>query len=300
MSFLWIGATLVAAAAQTARNAAQRRLIKTVGARGAAYARFLFGAPFAFLFLAAWCAATGALPPHPGLDGSLWLLLAGAAQIVATALMLSLMQTRSFFATISLTKTEPALVALFGFLALGERLSASEAAGVALATFGVALASAPTRRAFEPLGTRASTRSLVLGLGSAGLFALSSVAFRAALLDFSDGSAFLRAATALAMALALQSALILGALAAFERPALRALARDWRGGLAPGFIGAFASLFWFLAFALQSAALVRALGLVETPFARLVSRHMFGETLAPAETVGAALIVAGALILLLA
>ena len=49
---LWAVFTLIAAAAQTARNAMQRELTATLGTVGATHVRFLFGFPFALLFLA--------------------------------------------------------------------------------------------------------------------------------------------------------------------------------------------------------------------------------------------------------
>jgi len=52
LSLLWIPATLAAAGAQTARNAMQRRLTETIGTVGATQVRFLYGFPFALLFLA--------------------------------------------------------------------------------------------------------------------------------------------------------------------------------------------------------------------------------------------------------
>ena len=48
---LWAVFTLIAAAAQTARNAMQRELTATLGTVGATHVRFLFGFPFALLFL---------------------------------------------------------------------------------------------------------------------------------------------------------------------------------------------------------------------------------------------------------
>jgi hypothetical protein len=45
--------TLLGAAGQTARNAMQRELTPRLGALGATLVRFLFGFPFALLFLAA-------------------------------------------------------------------------------------------------------------------------------------------------------------------------------------------------------------------------------------------------------
>ena len=59
LSLLWIPATLAAAAAQTARNTMQRRLTQTIGTVGATQVRFLYGFPFALLFLALVVALTG-------------------------------------------------------------------------------------------------------------------------------------------------------------------------------------------------------------------------------------------------
>ena len=52
-SWLWIVFTVIAAAAQTVRNATQRELTAKLGTVGATHVRFLFGFPFAFVFLAA-------------------------------------------------------------------------------------------------------------------------------------------------------------------------------------------------------------------------------------------------------
>ena len=48
----WIPVTVWAAFAQTVRNAAQRHLTKELGTLGATLVRFLYGLPFAVLWLA--------------------------------------------------------------------------------------------------------------------------------------------------------------------------------------------------------------------------------------------------------
>jgi hypothetical protein len=53
VSYLWVAFTLLGAVGQTARNAMQRELTPSLGALGATLVRFLFGFPFALLFLAA-------------------------------------------------------------------------------------------------------------------------------------------------------------------------------------------------------------------------------------------------------
>ena len=65
---LWIPATLTAAAAQTARNATQRRLTETLGTVGATQVRFLYGFPFALLSLGFMRLGLG--EPVPGPDGT--------------------------------------------------------------------------------------------------------------------------------------------------------------------------------------------------------------------------------------
>ena len=49
-TWLWIPASIFAAAAQAGRNAIQRSLTEQLGTLGATQVRFLYGFPFALLF----------------------------------------------------------------------------------------------------------------------------------------------------------------------------------------------------------------------------------------------------------
>src|SRR4249919_2804220 len=98
---LWIPFTLLAAAGQTARNAMQRELTTALGTVGATHVRFLFGFPFALIFLAAVLMATGLPLPTPPMAFWPWMVLGAGAQILATALMLATMNDRSFVVTIA-------------------------------------------------------------------------------------------------------------------------------------------------------------------------------------------------------
>ncbi|MGK9445257.1 hypothetical protein O6493_23950, partial [Salmonella enterica subsp. enterica] len=53
MEYLWVGVVLFAAAAQTVRNTAQRSLTAQVGTLPATLVRFLYGLPFAAIYLLA-------------------------------------------------------------------------------------------------------------------------------------------------------------------------------------------------------------------------------------------------------
>jgi hypothetical protein len=65
-SWAWALFTVIAAFSQTVRNAAQRQLTTTLGTVGATHVRFLFGFPFALVFLAGVLVAGGASLPRPG------------------------------------------------------------------------------------------------------------------------------------------------------------------------------------------------------------------------------------------
>src|SRR5207244_222002 len=60
---------------------------------------------------------------------------------------------------------------------------------------------------------------------------------------------------------------------------LKAILGLWKPSMLAGFMGAFASQFWFLAFALTAAANVRTLALVEVLFAQGVAYYSFKQPL---------------------
>ncbi|HQN14186.1 MAG TPA: EamA/RhaT family transporter, partial [Quisquiliibacterium sp.] len=79
-AWLWAACTVGATAVQTLRNAMQRSLTERLGTIGATNVRFLYGLPFALLFLAVVRAITGPAPVT--LDGVFpgWLLLGAIGQ----------------------------------------------------------------------------------------------------------------------------------------------------------------------------------------------------------------------------
>jgi drug/metabolite transporter (DMT)-like permease len=298
-SWLWIVFTLCGAGAQTARNAMQRDLIATLGASGATTVRFLFGLPFAVLFLMAILAATGAPAPSPNGLTVAWTAAGAVAQILATGLMLAAMKHRSFVVAIAYTKTEPVHVAIFGLLFLGDRITLPLAIAIAAATAGVMLMSWPRKagRVAQEAMPEKSWRPAVYGLASAALFAISAVGYRAGILSLHSENFVVASATTLVLALVIQVALILAGLAAFDRALLTRILAQWRPSLFAGFMGALASQFWFLAFALDSAARVRTMALIEIVFAQIVTRKIFDQQTTRREIAGMALMVAGVVLL---
>lgn len=296
LSLLWIPVTLAAAAAQTGRNATQRRLTEAIGTAGATQVRFLYGFPFALLALAGMRLATGDALPAPDAAFLAYALAGAVAQILATALMLSAMRERAFSVVTAYTKTEPVQVALFGFLILGDRLGAAAMLGIAIATSGVVLMAVRTGASLAASGLR----PVLFGLASGAFFALAAIGFRGAILALPDGSALIRATTTLAWSLGLQTALLLAWLGAFDRRALLASLSAWRASLAAGFLGALASQLWFVGFALTTAANVRTLALVEVLMAQAVAGRFMAQRTSRREKAGMGLILAGVALLLLA
>lgn len=291
--WLWAVFTLIAAASQTARNAMQRELTATLGTVGATHVRFLFGFPFALVFLAGVMIATGASLPRPGLSYWPWILDGAIAQFAATALMLAAMNERSFVVTIAYIKTEPVQVALFGLIFLGDLLSPGLVAAILIATAGVVVMS------LKPGGARSeSWRPTLLGLASGALFALSAIGYRGAILNL-DLPDFVMAATfTLVVGLVLQAFWLSAYLLWREPKVMGDIMRAWRPSLLAGFLGALASQFWFLAFAIATAASVRTLALVEVLFAQAISWFFFGQRTTPREMIGIVLVVIGVAILI--
>src|SRR5215468_2485751 len=200
-SWLWAVFTVVAAAAQTVRNATQRELTAKLGTVGATHVRFLFGFPFAFVFLAAVMIVLGQEPPRPPLIFWPWVIVGALAQIAATALMLAAMNDRSFVVVYAYIKTEPVQAALFGLVFLGDAVTPGMAAAIMVATAGVVL------MALKP-GTSMDVKATLLGLAAGAMFALSAVGYRGAILNLALPSYVMAATFTLMVGLLLQSALL--------------------------------------------------------------------------------------------
>src|ERR1044071_7391014 len=289
---LWAVFTVLAAAGQTARNAMQRELTASLGTVGATHVRFLFGFPFALLFLAGVMIFSGAALPRPGWSFVPWLLAGALFQIGATATMLAAMGQRSFVVVVAYIKTEPIQVAIFGAIFLADIVSVPMMAAIIIATAGVIVMS------YKPGGMEGGIKPTIIGLVSGGMFALSAIGYRGAILDLGHANFVMVATFTLACGLVLQAALLTAYLAWRDRAVLGAIAAQWRRSLFAGFMGATASQFWFLAFALATAASVRTLALVEVLFAQAISVFIFGQKTNAREGVGIVMIVIGVLLLI--
>jgi drug/metabolite transporter (DMT)-like permease len=287
-TWLWVVFTLLAATAQTFRNATQISLIERLGTVGATHIRFIFGLPFGLLALAVVSLAYGEVP-RPNAVSLLWTAFGAVSQILATALMLAAMSERSFVVTTAYTKTEPVQVALFAMVFLGEQITVALAAAVLIATSGVLALSWPQRTGQEIF----SWRPAILGIMSGGLFALAAVGFRGGIIALGTTEFVPAATVTLAISLTIQTSLLSAWLLMRDPDVLRAVLKAWRPSYPAGFLGAFASEMWFLAFALETPARVRTLGLVEILIAGIISRKLFQQTPGIRDVIGMALVIVG-------
>ena len=222
-----------------------------------------------------------------------WLLLGALSQIVATGLMLVAMNDRSFVVTTAYLKTEAIQTAIFGFIFLGDHLTWLKVLAIVIATVGVVIT------ALRPGGEkgfaeaeadhhRPRRRRLLRAVGDR----FSRRHHRGAGRLLRHGGV-LHAGVRPVRADAGADDLPAGARAHM----LKAIFGLWKPSMLAGFMGAFASQFWFLAFALTAAANVRTLALVEVLFAQAVSYYSFKQPLRRA-TIGIMLIVIGVALLM--
>ena len=295
-SWAWIPIVIWAAFAQTIRNATQRTLVSELGTLSATLVRFLYGLPFAALWLVVVYRFSGAplaLPPF-GLAYGGWLFVGAVFQLAATAFLLQAMKQRNFIVGVTFSKTEVLQVGIFATLFLHELPTLLAGLAMVVATGGVVLLSLPKKVAG---GARAwAGNAAWFGLGSGACFALSSVGYRGAALQLGDTSAWLIGAWAVLLAQTLQTVVLGGWLGLRAPGALAAIANAWRLSLLAGLMGALASTGWLTAMALRPAGDVRTLGLVEVLFSYLVSRRLFNERLTRSELTGLVLVSVGVLV----
>lgn len=299
--WLWAIFTLCASSAQTARNAMQRDLIRTIGTGGATYVRFIFALPFTFALVLFAMYGLGHAFPYFSPAALAWTFSGAATQVIATALMLAGMRQRSFAVVIAFIKTEPVLIAIIGIALLNDTPTIAVALAIVIATAGVMLISWPKAAAEGDPAQDAAARDwrpALLGLAGGLFFALSAISYRGALITLETPSIFMAASSMQMIGQLMQSLPALVYLMLFDRGTLNGMAKAWRPSLFAGTMGALASLFWFMAFALTSAAKVRTLALVEVPMAMIVSRQIFKQGASVRDYAGMALIVAGIMVLL--
>ncbi len=300
LTWLWVPITLFAAAAQTVRNTAQRSLTQELGTLSATLVRFMYGLPFAGLWLALLYLVPAQAPAVPDLSPAYlgWIALGALFQVGATVALLLAMKERNFAVAVTLSKTEVLQVALFSTVFLHELPTPLALLAMAVATAGVLILSLPPRGQLLSLQAWMS-KSALYGLACGACFAIATVAFRGGALALAAESPWLSGAWGVLIAQTLQT-LGMGAWIQWRsEQGLAPIFRAWRISLVAGSMGAAASLAWFTAYAMQGAGPVRTLGMVEVVFSYLVSRRLLSEALNRNEKIGMGLMLVGLVLICL-
>jgi drug/metabolite transporter (DMT)-like permease len=298
---LWIPLTIGAAFFQNIRSAMQKHLTGKLSTLGAAYVRFVYALPIALFYF--FAVVYFEQQPLPGIsaDFLFYAVTGGICQIMFTVFLLWLFSYHNFAVGTTFSKLETVMVAVFGLLLLGDKLTPAVMIAIAMSAVGLVVLSAG--QAKLNLGNllqglwRAPT---AIGLACAAWLGMSVVLFRAASLSLGVDNFLVASSFTLLIVLILQIA-VMGVLIAIREPEhLRKVMVHWRPATLVGISGGLASIGWFGAFTLQNATYVRALGQIELIFTFVVALLVFREKVSAKEIAGIVLIVASIIVILLA
>ncbi len=293
---LWIPVTITAALFQCWRTAMQQKLRGRFTVNGAAFIRFLYGAPVAVAYLIAALLITHT---HPAMPGPWLILLAaggGVMQIIGTNLLIMAFGFRNFAVGSAYAKTEAMQTGLVALVVLHEQLAPLAWGGIGVGLCGVLTLSLGGRglRGREILAATVQPAALC-GLGAGFFLGSTGVVIKIATHHVATGSLVVRALYVLT-AMTLLQTLMQGAYLAWRDPSELAKSfREWRSAGWVGLLSASGSACWFTGFALTDVALVRALGQIEVVFTLGFSRFYLKERLKRGEVMGILLVVAGVL-----
>jgi len=278
----------------------QKHLQGKLSTLGAAYVRFIYALPIAIVYFFAVVYLKAQPLPSMNTEFLLYALLGGVCQILFTVFLLWLFSFHNFAVGTTFSKLETIMVAIFGLILLGDRLTPVVTIAIAMSAVGVVILSAGQSK----LGVNSLIRNLwslptLIGLACAAWLGMSVVLFRAASLSLGLDSFIVAASFTLLIVLILQTA-IMGILIGLREPGqLIKVMQHWRPAALVGISGGLASIGWFSAFTLQNATYVRALGQIELIFTFAVALLVFREQVSRAEVGGILLIGASITLLLL-
>lgn len=296
---LWIPITIAAAFMQNLRSALQKHLKGALNTSGATFVRFVFAAPLALLYVLGLAAAGHELPT-PHVSFALYAMAGGLAQILATALLVSLFSHRNFAVGTTYSKTETIQTAIFGIVILGESVSSIAVIGILISLVGVmAISTASGEVTAKNLVSGLVSRPALIGIASGAFFGLSAVSIRAASRSLELDDFVMQAAFTLVCVTVFQTVVMAGYMRLRDPGQIMASFRAWRVASLVGLCGMVASSCWFIAMTLENAAYVRAVGQIELVFTFIASYFIFRERASRVEVVGILLIVAGIIVILL-
>ena len=136
---LWIPLTIGAAFFQNIRSAMQKHLQGKLSTLGAAYVRFIYALPIAMVYFFAVVYLEA--HPLPAINAGflLYALLGGICQILFTVFLLWLFSFHNFAVGTTFSKLETIMVAIFGLILLGDRLTPVVIIAIAMSVLGLVI-----------------------------------------------------------------------------------------------------------------------------------------------------------------
>ena len=290
----WIAFTVLAALMQSVRTAGQKQLTSSVSPMSTTLIRYVFGFPFALLYLLYLGQLDTLTLFASALSINRFLFfasIAGLVQILATVLLVKALSFRNFTVGTSFAKTEAIQTAVFGTVLFGATLSALGWLAVTIGFLGIFIVSIPTR------GGRWEPMNILLGTLSGTSFAFTSLWLREASLSLSL-SASQSAAVTLVYMVGLQSVVCVVYTSLREPDQFKAIARRIKLSWFVGFTSAAGSVGWFTAMTLQNPAFVKSLGQIEFIFTLLLTTLFFKERVTMRELAGVLAIVVSVILIL--
>lgn len=298
---LWLAATLSAALFQCWRTALQQKLRGALSLNAAAVVRYLYGVPPGLALVAGWWWATDGTIPHFGPRALILCAIGGLLQIFGTIFLIASFAPRGFAVGTAYSKTEALQGAIFAIVLLGEHIPPLAWGGVALGVSAVLWLSLAGQVSSLGEALRATAQPAALcGIAAGSCFGLTGIAIRAANQDLAAADTVLGALCTVVVTNVMQTVMQGAWLLAREPASVAAVFRNWRNAAPVGLLSSLGSACWFTGFALAPVALVRSVGQVEIVFTLAFGRWYLKEPLKPRDAVGALLIVASVVLVVLA
>ncbi|MBL4868704.1 MAG: EamA family transporter [Pseudomonadales bacterium] len=290
----WVFFTILAVIMQSVRTAGQKKIAQSLSAQATTLVRFLYGLPFAWLYVIAVFYFSKTDVPTLHSTFALWTICAAIAQIIATLFLVKALSIKNFAVGSALAKTEALMAAIIGACFFSENLTFIGYASVFIGMVGALVASDWKINLSDLTENKSIRYGLIAGLA----FGLTSVWVREASLSL-DSLPLSSAAITLAIVVSLQTIICCAWTIVVEPKQFQLMAKKSSACFFIGITSIVGSVGWFSAMSLQNVAVVKTLGQIEFVLIFMISHFYFSEKITAKETFGIALIAVSVLLLLI-
>jgi drug/metabolite transporter (DMT)-like permease len=299
-NWFWIPLTLGAAAMQTVRTAGQKKLSNDVSNLMTTMTRFIFGLPFASLYLIFLIRFFSWQLPSLNTEFIFFSAIASISQISGTILLIHMFSFRNFTIGTAYARTEAFLTAVLGALFFSESISLFGWIAIIVSIIGVIFITIIQENIIDKkIADLIVTPAAYLGVASGLSFSLASLSLRQASLSLMDPNFLATAAITLVTVMIIETVILGFVILLKERNQFRKMLSRLRIGTFIGVTSMVGSVGWFTAMTLEQASFVKALGQIEFIFALIISTRFFRESHTHKELIGIAMIALGSFALIL-